>query len=312
MYRLSLPTLLSPVLLICSICAVSALYNPPSKVTGHIWTRRNPYYRPSIDVSKSIWTPVGAALPEASRQDNDNSTSRSAELLVLTPIDVDSTTSGFEMDIKRPSENDLVHAVIKREQERNKLARRFDKDTASIDARDGSQALLLHHEELTRRGIRSGLSIRSNRFVKRATNNFQVSPAIAPTLANSAALDEDGQDVSYFSTLRIGSNSKAFRVVMDSGSSDLWVPAGDCTSAACQNHATLATGDSTTLKVSTQPWKIQYGSGSASGFLVQDVLQMAGMQTRSVTFGTASTLSDTFTNFPVSSCGPDKTNLTVF
>lgn len=105
--------------------------------------------------------------------------------------------------------------------------------------------------------------------------------------------------MSYFSTIQVGSQKKPFLVVIDSGSSDFWIPAADCTSAPCQNHATFGPSDSTTYKVSSTTWKITYGSGSASGNLVQDTLSFAGMTTPPVSFGTASTLSSSFTSLSV-------------
>lgn len=120
------------------------------------------------------------------------------------------------------------------------------------------------------------------------------------SLVSPKLITKDGQDVSYFTTIRIGSRSKPFRVVVDTGSSDLWVPAADCVSAACLNHATFGALDSDSYRRSTTPWKINYGSGSASGFLVADILNLGGITTTSpVIFGTASQLADSFTSFPV-------------
>lgn len=270
-------------------------------VTGSLRSllKRGPYNRPVIDISDSIWTPLSSDLVNATTLSTANKSMSLVLARDATPINHWPTTSGFTMYIERLPDDLSVHPVIKREQERNRISRRRSIEAGVLSGRDHAMAILRHHAELKKRGIASGLDIPVKSQSKRGVNNFEVSPAIAPTISKTVALDEDGADVSYFSTVRIGSQSKAFRVVMDSGSSDLWIPAGDCASTACQNHATLAAGDSTTLKISTQPWSIAYGSGSASGFLVQDVLQIAGMQTKSVSFGTASNLSDAFANFPV-------------
>ncbi|ORY73899.1 aspartic peptidase domain-containing protein, partial [Protomyces lactucae-debilis] len=112
------------------------------------------------------------------------------------------------------------------------------------------------------------------------------------------AIDQDGKDVTYFSTIRLGSNLKPFKMVMDTGSSDLWVPAADCKDKACLNHSTFGPEDSDTYRASKTDWKIAYGSGAAMGNLVQDTMQFAGLALGPVTFGTASRLTNSFANFP--------------
>lgn len=289
-------------------CQVEALNRGLPSVAGHTWSnvrnetseldKRAPYYRPKIDTTESIWSTISPPITRRSIEDD----------IIPEPTQISNhfigynethPSTGFSMHIKREAEDTTTHPVIKREQERNRLSRRSDLGGDSSTERDPQLSLLRHHEELTKRGMESGLEIMSADLGKRGSNNFQVAAATVPTLANTVALDEDGKDVSYFSTVTVGSNAKSFRVVMDSGSSDLWVPASDCTAAACQTHSSLGASDSTTLKISTTPWKITYGSGAANGFMVQDTLQMAGMQMKAVSFGTASNLSSSFSNFPV-------------
>jgi len=84
---------------------------------------------------------------------------------------------------------------------------------------------------------------------------------------------------------------------MDTGSSDLWVPAADCKSVACQVHKTLGSKDSSTFRETKTPWQIKYGSGSASGVLVADSLSIGGLTVRHMPFGVATVLSDNFAQF---------------
>jgi hypothetical protein len=85
----------------------------------------------------------------------------------------------------------------------------------------------------------------------------------------------------------IGSNQKQFFVLMDTGSSDLWVPAANCESEACQVHNTLGSNDSSTLQVSNKTWQIEYGAGGASGVLVSDSINIANLTVQRMPFGVA-------------------------
>lgn len=106
--------------------------------------------------------------------------------------------------------------------------------------------------------------------------------------------------VAYFATIGIGSQRKQFLVVMDTGSSDLWVPGANCNSQSCRVHKTLGSGDSTTFQATTQPWAIQYGTGSASGVIVSDSLAIGGLEVQRMSFGVATRLSNNFAQFVIS------------
>jgi len=84
---------------------------------------------------------------------------------------------------------------------------------------------------------------------------------------------------------------------MDTGSSDLWVPAANCKSQACMIHSTLGSTDSTTLQATTQPWQIQYGTGAAAGVIVADSVNVGGLTVKRMPFGAATQLSTNFAQF---------------
>ena len=86
-------------------------------------------------------------------------------------------------------------------------------------------------------------------------------------------------------------------VVMDTGSSDLWVPAANCQSEACKVHETFGSADSSTLQATTTPWQIQYGTGSAAGVLVADTFTIGGLSVQRMPFGVATQLSSNFAQF---------------
>ncbi|KAG5637376.1 hypothetical protein H0H81_004801, partial [Sphagnurus paluster] len=68
-----------------------------------------------------------------------------------------------------------------------------------------------------------------------------------------------------------------FKVILDTGSSNLWVPSVKCTSIACFLHTKYDSSASSTHKANGSEFSIQYGSGSMEGFVSQDTLTIGGL-----------------------------------
>lgn len=128
------------------------------------------------------------------------------------------------------------------------------------------------------------------RLAKRL-NDFKVEADNTPSQKQSAAIDQDGTDFSYFAEVSIGSNT--VYMLLDSGSSALWVMGQGCSSSACQTHQ-LSSSSNTT----SDQFSLSYNSGTVSGVLASDQLQLAGM-TLDVTVGLASQTSDDFNQYPM-------------
>ncbi|KAJ7100774.1 acid protease [Mycena belliarum] len=81
-------------------------------------------------------------------------------------------------------------------------------------------------------------------------------------------------DSSYFSTLQIGTPGQSFNVILDTGSSDLFVLDSNC--RQCVASATLfdSSKSSTFNQKSDQVTEITYGSGSVQGFVSTDTVSM--------------------------------------
>ncbi|KAI2635684.1 Asp-domain-containing protein [Hypomontagnella submonticulosa] len=91
----------------------------------------------------------------------------------------------------------------------------------------------------------------------------------------------------YFSDISIGTPPQDFKVILDTGSSNLWVPSSSCGSIACYLHSKYDSSASSTYKQNGTEFEIRYGSGSLSGFVSQDVLTIGDMTVKNQDFAEA-------------------------
>ncbi|KAI0346882.1 aspartic peptidase A1 [Trametopsis cervina] len=81
----------------------------------------------------------------------------------------------------------------------------------------------------------------------------------------------------YFAEISLGTPPQTFKVILDTGSSNLWVPSTQCTSIACFLHTKYDSKASKTYKANGTEFSIQYGSGSMEGFVSQDKLTIGDL-----------------------------------
>lgn len=90
-----------------------------------------------------------------------------------------------------------------------------------------------------------------------------------------------------FSEISVGTPAQTFKVILDTGSSNLWVPSSKCNSIACYLHTKYESSASSTYTKNGSSFEIQYGSGSMKGFVSQDTLKIGDITVKNQDFAEA-------------------------
>ncbi|XP_017001713.2 lysosomal aspartic protease [Drosophila takahashii] len=99
----------------------------------------------------------------------------------------------------------------------------------------------------------------------------------------------NGFNLEYTIEVCIGTPRQCFNLLFDTGSADLWVPSVKClaTNEACQEHSKYNSSASSSYVADGRGFSLQYGSGSLSGFLSTDTVDIDGLVIRNQTFAEA-------------------------
>ena len=97
----------------------------------------------------------------------------------------------------------------------------------------------------------------------------------------------DYLNAQYYTNVEIGTPGQSFKVILDTGSSNLWVPSLDCSSLACFLHSKYDHESSSTYKANGSEFAIQYGSGALEGYVSQDTIALGDLVIKNQDFAEA-------------------------
>lgn len=129
-------------------------------------------------------------------------------------------------------------------------------------------------------------------------DTYPIVKAYTPTLPNSAPLDQDGVDFSYFAVVQVGSQKEEMWLALDTGSPSSWVFGTNCTDIICTSHHTWNRTESSSYISNSSSYSIYYSSGTVSMDLGQDIWSLADMDV-TFTFGSATSIASSFANYPI-------------
>ncbi|XP_010738909.2 pepsin A [Larimichthys crocea] len=113
---------------------------------------------------------------------------------------------------------------------------------------------------------------------------FPYQPLVKFIQTGTESMTNDA-DLSYYGVISIGTPPQSFTVIFDTGSSNLWIPSVYCNSQACQNHRKFNPQQSSTFKWGSESLSIQYGTGSMTGYLASDTVEVGGISVANQVFG---------------------------
>jgi len=147
-------------------------------------------------------------------------------------------------------------------------------------------------------------------LILRRANNKPMPSKFLNRLKKGSQPFIDYVDNFYLGNISLGTPGQNFQIVLDTGSSNLWVVDASCDQDECDGLENPLFGPlwkkekydrtkSSTYYKDGRDFEIYYGSGSCYGNLVIDTLQLAGFTVINQTFGAASGIAEVFGYFPI-------------
>jgi len=99
----------------------------------------------------------------------------------------------------------------------------------------------------------------------------------------------DYQNAQYYGPIKLGGQD--FKVIFDTGSSNLWVPAKNCSWHTCWLHPRYDSTKSQSYKPDGREYNVQYGSGPVKGVFASDTVNVGGIEVANQLFAQVTDVS---------------------
>ncbi|XP_061013082.1 pregnancy-associated glycoprotein 1-like [Dama dama] len=133
--------------------------------------------------------------------------------------------------------------------------------------------------------------MRKTRSEKNMLNNFLKEHAYSLYLTSSPGSNiathplRNIKDMVYVGNITIGTPPQEFQVMLDTGSSDLWVPSVLCTSRFCSSHALFRHRESSTFRPTQETLSLIYVSVRMKGVVAIDTVRIGDLVSTDQRFG---------------------------
>lgn len=125
----------------------------------------------------------------------------------------------------------------------------------------------------------------------------------SPQLSQKRGMGENlmvnqGLDTNFYGSLAVGTPPYPFDVILDTGSSDMWIASSAC-QPMCAGTGNFDSTKSSTFKNMNKSFSVTYEKGYAAGSIGQDVVQFAGFTISDQAFGVVTTTASNFLQNPI-------------
>ncbi len=113
--------------------------------------------------------------------------------------------------------------------------------------------------------------------VSKTSSSPRALGSAARSLAVGKVQIQEFEEAQFYGDITLGTPPQTFKVIFDTGSSNLWVAAYNC-SLSCGLHARYDPRKSSTYKPNGTAFDIDYASGPVSGWVEKDLVNVGGLQ----------------------------------
>jgi len=120
-------------------------------------------------------------------------------------------------------------------------------------------------------------------------NGVSLDSSVAVSAPGDSVPISDYQNAQFYGPIKVGGQD--FKVIFDTGSSNVWVPGKACGFFTCYFHPRYNEKKSSTYQKDGRQYKVQYGSGPVEGIFSRDTVTLGSIDVKDQLFAEVSKVS---------------------